>query len=490
MIKNKIDYGAVATWEKLRGAYSSFMSSLPNPDDVLRKLGKSIDSYNELKYDSHVYSCMQSRKAGAMSLEWEINKGSESVYDVQFIEDFFKNEIDLNKLMSDILETPFFGYQVFEIIWRENKGRFIPASITAKPHSWFLFDAKNNLRFKELGNTQGILLSKDKFVLCQNNATYINPYGDAILSRCWWHVFFKKETVKFWSAYTEKYGVPMLHGTVPDGFEKETDALNSAMTDLIEYGIISTQENRKINMLNFGNSGNAELYKGLIDYSNSEISKAILSQTLTTENTGSTGSYAMSKTHGEVRREVVLMDKKLIETTINKIIKLIIDFNFYNVSYPKFLMFELEDVDRPLAEVVNILAGPAGFRPTKKFFMNRFGFNDDEFDIQIQMPASSPVSPAPVLNEVENLSYAGDVETTETKTTVQKLNEIALKDFGKATDDLISPVIDLIKKGDSYDDIQNQLFELFPNLDSSEIEEIIAKGILLSNYGGQSEPAD
>ena len=48
-------------------------------------------------------------------------------------------------------------------------------------------------------------------------ASYTDPYGESILSRCYWSVFFKKDTIKFWSTFTEKYGMPYLWGQTDIG---------------------------------------------------------------------------------------------------------------------------------------------------------------------------------------------------------------------------------------------------------------------------------
>ena len=54
---------------------------------------------------------------------------------------------------------------------------------------------------------------------------------------------------------------------------------------------------------------------------------SILGQTLTTE-IGSTGSYAASNTHMQVRQDIVDSDKKLVEGVINQLIQWIYEINF------------------------------------------------------------------------------------------------------------------------------------------------------------------
>ena len=64
----------IATRERSIDFYSLGMY-LPNPDPVLKKMGKDITVYKELLSDAHVGSCITSRKAGVKSMLWEIDRG-------------------------------------------------------------------------------------------------------------------------------------------------------------------------------------------------------------------------------------------------------------------------------------------------------------------------------------------------------------------------------------------------------------------------------
>ena len=72
-IKNKITDEIVTRKRALN--FYSLVNILPDPDIVLKKQGKDIRVYKELLCDAHVFACCQSRKAGVLSLEWEINRG-------------------------------------------------------------------------------------------------------------------------------------------------------------------------------------------------------------------------------------------------------------------------------------------------------------------------------------------------------------------------------------------------------------------------------
>ena len=64
----------IATRKRALNFYS-LANILPDPDIVLRKQGKDMRIYKELMCDPHVFACVQSRKAGVLSLDWDINRG-------------------------------------------------------------------------------------------------------------------------------------------------------------------------------------------------------------------------------------------------------------------------------------------------------------------------------------------------------------------------------------------------------------------------------
>lgn len=47
---------------------------LPNPDPILKKLGKDIRVYSDLRSDAHVGGCIRRRKAGVVRMEWRIDR--------------------------------------------------------------------------------------------------------------------------------------------------------------------------------------------------------------------------------------------------------------------------------------------------------------------------------------------------------------------------------------------------------------------------------
>ena len=459
--------------------FYSLGSYLPDPDIVLRKQGKDVRIYRELFCDPHVFACVQSRKAGVLSLEWDINRGLDKAKDAELIEDLLK-QLDIHKLINDILDATLFGFQPIEIIWKKVGSYVLPVELKAKPSEWFCFDEENQLKFRTKEHYWGEELPSKKFLCPQNNPSYDNPYGERVLSRVFWPVTFKKGGLKFWVIFTEKYGIPHLIGKHPRGATKEeTDNLADLLEEMIQDAVAVIPDDSSVEIQEANKSSSAEVFEKLIDKMNSEISKAILGQTLTTE-IGSTGSYAASNTHMAVRQDIIDADKKLVEKTINQLIQWIYEINFANAEIPKFELFEPEDVDLTLAQRDKILS-ESGVKFTKEYFIKAYGLEEEDFNIREDI--------IPVMNT----QFSEFKEQEENAPLGQEQLEdlfkfLAENEFTQQAQKMLSPLISLLESCDTFEEAYELLTD--KNLKSKKFEECLQKALFLSELQGRSDGLD
>lgn len=435
----------------------NMVSLLANPDKILKDNNIPLTAFKDLTYDSHVYSCIQSRKSAIVSMEYDIIDESGIYKD--YIQKLI-DTIDMNKLISALLDAPLYGYSVSEVIYTAVDDIVIPTDIVPKPFEWFKFDHLGIMYF--LANDgKEVICPKNKFIVAKHNASYVNPYGESILARCFYPVIFKKGTMQYWAEFLQKYGSPILHGSVSDaGMGDEAKAIEDltiALNNAINSSVVVTPEGYVVNALNAAGASNSDVFKNFLHWNNSEISKAILSQTLTTEQ-GDTGSYAMSQTHLQVRKDVVDADKKLVEEAMNDFIVNLIDLNFPDVKdYPVFRLYEEEDIDLALADRDTKLMATGQVKFTKEYFVRNYGFKEDEIEIVTPQPQTA-------FGEFAEFDY--------------------VKKFDEKTKDIISPIMEMISKGNSYSEIENNLFEMFPKLETKEIEDYIQKSLAVATLSG------
>ena len=376
------------------------------------------------------------------------------------------------------MDATLFGFQPLEIMWKRDKsGHVMPERVIAKPPEWFCFDNDNNLKFRTKENYYGELVPDKKFLLVQNNPTYNNPYGERTLSRVFWNVTFKKGGMKFWVVFTEKYGMPHLIGKHPRGASKaETDSLADMLEEMVQDAIAVIPDDSSVEIQEASKSSSAEIYEKLIDKMNSEISKAILGQTLTTE-IGSSGSYAAANTHMQVRQDIIDSDKKLVETAINQLIAWICEFNYPNIDVPVFELYAPEDVDLTLAQRDKILS-ETGVKFTKDYFIKAYGLEDEDFVIREDI-----IPP-------QNPSFKEFKEQEETAPLGQEQLEdlfkfLAENELSTQAQKMLSPLISLLESCENYEDAYEILSD--KNLHSKKFEESIQKALFLAELQGRSD---
>ncbi|HSA05938.1 MAG TPA: DUF935 family protein [Candidatus Gastranaerophilales bacterium] len=359
---------------------------LPDPDEILSNTGKNISAYRKLMLDSQVRACVNSRKAGTMSLLWEIDRGKTKTPQSLLIKDLY-SRLDIDGINNAILNAPMFGFQPIEIVWDKVGEYILPVNLIPKNPEWFLFDKDNNLRLATLNNGFcGELLPDKKFLTPTYNDInnkYFNPYGDRILSSCFWHVTFKKSGFKWWVTFAEKYGMPYIIGKLPRStMDSDRENMKNQLENMVSDAVAVISDDAQLDFIEpAGKNASSELYDKLITACDQAISKAILGQTLTTDgNHGDSGSYALGKVHAGVRDDIVYSDKKIVENTHNQLIKWIWEINFNSGEIPEFSMFEEENIDKTLAERDEILV-KQGVKFSKSYYINNYGLADKDFEI-------------------------------------------------------------------------------------------------------------
>lgn len=351
---------------------------LPNPDVLFVRLGKNYETYREMTNDAHLWSCIQSRKSGTLSLNYTIEPLNCSTDIVELIKFYFK-EIDLNKLQKYILDAVFYGMEIIELEWDyinyNGINYLLPLDFSSCKQENFVLDRDGKLLLKKKFDEYEEL-PENKFLVILNEANESNPYGDAVLKKCYWHLTFKNGVIRFWINYAEKYGSPLLLGQFQRGAtEEEARSLADALAGMSQDAVIVTPSDFKIEFAESNRSASVELFKELIKHCNNEISKAILSQTLTTEL--ESGSYAAANIHYKVRKEIIKSDCSLVQNSINNLIRLILKVNNLNSNAPKFRHL-IDDSDNNSRLERDIKLMNNGIKFSKQYLIETYGLTEND----------------------------------------------------------------------------------------------------------------
>ena len=359
------------------GMYS-LTTRLANPDIVLRRTGKGMSALRELKSNYQVGACIESRKAGVTGKKWRLNK--ENCKNFEFYEQIFA-KLNVQKIIEDILEAPLFGYCPIEISYKPEGGFIVPYKLTAKPQEWFYFTGEGKFYFNSKQSPILIEESNPKFLVPRHRADFLNPYGECLLSRCFWNVMFINGTMEFWLKFIEKYGTPWAIVKYDRSMnEEEQNQLFTMLKQMVQDAVAAIPQDGSIELVNAGDkSGSNDIYQSFITKCENNISKVLLGQTLTTD-VGSKGSYAAANVHQQVRYDLILNDIRLVENTLNEFIKKVHTLNFNDNDVPRFEIYEENDLNKVERD---IKIKSLGVKFSQKYIKEKYGYEDDEIEIEV-----------------------------------------------------------------------------------------------------------
>jgi len=452
---------------------------LPNPDVILKDQGETQRAYDNILTDSHLSGTISQRKSAVTSMNWEIDRGKSKSREAKTIIKAFEN-LDVYRIIEDALDAPYFGLIPMEVIWEKpnSAGQILPYDVIGKPPEWFQYDSNNILRFvSRTHQTTGEEIPPRRIIEVRHFPTYKNPYGNALLSKCFWPVNFKKGGLKFWVTFAEKFGIPTVLGKVPRGSDDaEFQKLATLLSETIQDGVIIMPDDSIVEMMSADKSGTSGLFKDLATFCNQEISKAILSQTLTTEAT-ETGTQALGTVHAVMRQDIVNQDKRMVENCFNTLIDWIMEINFgSSENSPEFTLYHDEDVDLNQATRDQTLTATNAIKFTKDYYKKTYGFDDSDFDI-VETPA-----PAPAQNDDES-NFSENIFKD------QRAIDALIESFGpkdlQAQSAFVKPILKLASKAENFDEFREGLKLIFPKVRPENIEAELRNVIFVSRVWGR-----
>jgi phage gp29-like protein len=289
--------------------------------------------------------------------------------------------LDIPRIIEEMMEAVAYGYSPLEIIWEAHEGKWGIGNLVGKPPEWFEFDQDNRLVFRT-GIIGQETLPENRFLVVQHHASYANPYGSKVFSKCFWPVTFKRKGWQWWTVFVEKYGGAFVHGTYPNtADEKLKGELIDALERMISDSVAITPEGSEIKIIAATDKGGStSTHAEYIKMANAEISKAVLGETLTTE-IGDKGSYAAAKAHNLVREDLAKADRSRISAAFNRLASVYTVYNFgAEVAAPKFEFVQDEDLQKERAVRDKELYG-IGWRPRKGYITREYGISEEDFDL-------------------------------------------------------------------------------------------------------------
>ncbi len=465
--------------------YLSILNMLPDPDPVLRERGEDISVYRKLRNDSHLLSCMIKREAGLFSCDWNIIPAYNTRKDrkiADFVKEVFIN-MKIENTRYDILNSYYYGFSVLEKNYTTDGNYVVYESVVGKPQEWFFFDGENRLCFKSKDNFSGEPVDMQKVILVQECPEYNNPYGRRIASAVFWPIIFKRGGIQFWVEFVEKYGGVLMYLLTQEKDEGRKRQKLAMLDDMVRTAVGVYETGDELKIVDVNKSGSSDTFITMLNFFNAEISKAVLGQTLTTEQ-GERGARSLGEVHLEVQREIIEQDKKRELKVINKLVKELVSLNFDTTDFPRYVLEEKEELKFEKAKRDTELVGQ-GIKFNKSYYIKQYGFDEEDFDLQENAINSQ------IFNEVKKnfseLNFTNEYkEIFKEDEAFEKLYSDTLTSFKDVFEEFFNALKNAIENSNDYDEAtENILKTLFINEDYRTKVNKIAENFVKANLIGR-----
>lgn len=459
---------------------------LPDPDPVLLKRGDDATILDALAADDQVTMAMQLRRRKVTNKgNYDFSPGqpekgkSPSKGAVALCRGLTMDlaGIKLKNVFNAILAANFYGYSIIELYWAVEGNRMKLIHMEEKPREWFGFDGDGQLFFYETGRKAAVPYGK--FLVIRHEPTYKNPYGLRLLSRCLWPVAFKKAGVEWCMKFLERYGMAWQVAKAPADFDANARAkLAGSLASMIQDAVAVLPYGAEHQIVKVDSKGGSEGFLNFLNFWNAAISKVLSCQTQSSEITGSTGTYASSKTHYEVLDDVTEADEMLVCDAMNDLGLIYARVND-SIEYPPVFSF-LEAEDHLAQAELDKERYAVGVRFTKAHF-ERQGMDPEEFELVVESTGNVPPKIKP---ETKN-EFAGETAGQHQDTLDSHIADL-LPDVVKANGKYLSMIQRAIEEAETPEELQDRLIGITgQDLEEDELFALIQTAMVESEMFGR-----
>ncbi|WP_368565503.1 DUF935 domain-containing protein [Pseudoxanthomonas sp. UTMC 1351] len=389
---------------------------MPTDRVLQQRGGNDLLIYEQVLSEPQVKACFEQRRNAVTSCEWQVDAASDRRIDQKAAEHLRLQltRIGWDRVTDRMLYGVLYGYSAAELIWNVQGGLLGWEQIKVRNRRRFRFDAAGALRLITPHKPyDGEPAPAPYFWHLATGADHDDePYGVGLGHWCYWPALFKRNDIAFWLTFLEKFAAPTAIGKYPNAATEDQKAklLQALMAIRTDAGVICP-EGMAIDLLETARSGTAD-YKTLHDTMDETIAKAILGQTMTSQD-GSSRSQA--EVHMDVRQDIVKADADLICESFNLgPATWLTQFNFAGAQPPRVyrVIEEPEDANQMAERDTKVRA--MGFKPGLAYIQETYG-NHWELDT----PASRSGQPTGAGDESTASAFAEPDSITAAKAEAQ-----------------------------------------------------------------------
>jgi len=330
---------------KFRSEWEALSDGDYNPEEV------GIPEYkNMLNYDAQVIAGFDLIEMGVLMRPWKIIHPDPKIQEILTKAFQRLRYPNFRDAMKEMMNAIAYGFSVTEIVYENFEGFWMPR----KQNGLKTFDPEFVLFFTDLyGNLEAIKqdiggektdLPLDRVLVWTHEKEFGNWYGKSILRGCYKNWYIKDAMMKFANIAYERFGAPILVGTVNNALDEAAMLLKLETLVSRAQAVITKNGPEDMTSVDVLESKKAEMpYDKYIRFQNEMILRRMLISQKVFEGGG--GTYGP-----KVPLDLIFMrfeDFRLeLLDVLNTLIQMITDLNWSNVAYPIIEFEPLSLVDK------------------------------------------------------------------------------------------------------------------------------------------------
>lgn len=482
--------------------YANYPSRGLTPEKLARIIYEADEGYLEQQAelfsemeerDGVLSQIMQDRKLSAIGIEWRIEPADNSPQARRLAEalrEWWDNS-DRVSWMLDLQDALGQGVSLVGMAWRREGGMWFPGQLEHIDPRLLIWDTQQK-RFliQAEGYPQGYAPTFGQAIEHRYKARSGSPTRAGLMrTNAWWYLF-KHYAIKDWVVYAEVYGQPYRLGKYdPATSKEEMEALERAVRALGSdaAGIIS--KDTEIEIIEVAKAtGGPEVYRGIYEIANREMTLATLGQTLTTGE-GEHGTQALGQEHRRTRLDLLEADVAALSSTLRR--DLATPFAIFNAGTdsarlaPKIIgiVEEPEDLAQQ-AKTLDILQ-QMGYPISLRWVAEKFGLpepaQDERILLRLGTPQMAPQEARSPLAALERELRPGMMSGQQF---VFEMIEAATEAAAEGLSPVLARLLREIEAAQSPQQLRERLIELFPDLDTRALRQLVEAGWLMAELAG------
>lgn len=436
--------------------------------------------------DLHYGSVLGTRKRAVSGVPCSVEAGADDDRGKE-IADAVRNLVEapeFDELVSDLLDALGKGFSVVEPIWEYQAEQLVPVRYEHRDPRWFTFDKVTGRKLlirEESGD--GREIPAGKMIVHTPKLKSGIPIRGGLARLVAVAFMCKAYGQKDWMRYAELFGIPLRIGRYGQGAKPDDIAvLRRAVASLAADAAAVLPKEMMIEFQEIADSaGGAELFERLVEWLDKQISKAVLGQTMTTDD-GSSQSQAT--VHNDVRLDILRSDAKQLAATLNRyLVRQFVDINYGpQEKYPRIVLQVSEPEDlKALAEALAPFID-RGLQVEQSAILDKFGLAAPAEAAQLLRPAGAQVV-APALNSQQPGACPGcgghhtALNNEQRRDALDALGELADEAAAEWVP-VIKPVLDPLQQladaAQDFEEFRAGLAGLLDEMDDSKLIELLA----------------